>query len=294
MKACSTIWKRIATLGLALLMAVTLLPAVPAQAAEKKLTLYVGEAIYFTDYATVTKVTSSNKKVLTAAKDKEYPTHANLTAKKAGTSNVTIKTKKGTTKYKVTVKKADFKVKITEVSEGNLVIAVKNNTKQIFDSVSVSYTLKGADGAVLKEDVKLVDSLIPGKTSYERVSYSTYSYTVDAAQCTGKVTVVSRTISAKYTESASKLSIKDSVNMTENEGYATLHLTMKNKGSKAVTGSIYIMIYDSDDELIGVRPYSVYVKGSSTDSDTIKLDTQYTYKGYDHYKIVKTLYTKDY
>ncbi len=290
----NNMWKRIAAFCLTLLMVVSLLPAVPAQAAEKKMTLYVGEAIYFTDYSNVTKVSSSNKKVLAVAKDKDYPTHANMTAKKAGTSNVTIKTKKGTTKYKVTVKKADLKVSLKQVSDGNVVVSVKNNTKQIFDDVTVTYTLKGADGAVLEKDTMTVSALIPGKTSYARLSYSSYSFTIDIAQCSGKVTAVSRSLTAKYTESASKLKITDSVDMSENAGYATLHLKFKNKSSKSVTGYVHILIYNADNELIGVRPYSVYVKGSATESDTVKLDTQYVYKGYDHYKLVKTLYTKDY
>ena len=96
--------KRFVTFCLAVAMIATLLPATVAKAATKteNVTLYVGEKVYVTNYYDVTKVTSSNKKVVAAARDKENKSHANLTAKKAGTSNVTVATKHGTMKYILT------------------------------------------------------------------------------------------------------------------------------------------------------------------------------------------------
>lgn len=288
--------KRLVTFCLAVAMILTLFPAMTAKAAAKteNLTLYVGEAIYVTNYYDVTKVTSSNKNVLTAAKDKEYKSHANLTAKKAGTSNVTVTTKRGTMKYKVTVKKLAFDVKLTQLSEGEVLVAVKNNTKQIFDYAYVTYTLKGADGAVLEKDKKMVDGLLPGKTSYAKIIYSTYDFTIDIGQCSGKVTAVDRSISAKYTDRSSKVSITDTMDMDVNPGYATLTLKLKNKVSSAVSGTVYIMLYDASDKLIGVRPLSIFLKGSAVNTETVKIDTQYSYPTYDHYKLATRAYSRDY
>lgn len=288
--------KKLVTFCLAVVMIITLLPAVPTKAATKteNLTLYVGEAIYVTNYYDVTKVTSSNKKVLAAAKDKENKSHANLTAKKAGTSNVTITTKRGTMKYKVTVKKLSFDVKLTQLSEGEVLVSVKNNTKQTFDYAYVTYTLKGEDGAVLEKDKKMVDNLLPGKTSYAKIMYSTYDFTIDIDQCSGKITEVDRSISAKYTDRSSKVSITDTMDMDVNPGYATLTLKLKNKVSSSVSGTVYIMLYDSGDKLIGVRPLSIFLKGSAVNTETVKIDTQYSYPTYDHYKLATRAYSKDY
>lgn len=149
--------KRLVSFVVALAMIATVIPVVNAEAATtKKMTLYVGEAVYFTDYGKVSSVTSSKKSVVSAAKDKENNTHANLKAKKAGTSTVTVKTKYGTTKIKVTVKKLAFDVKLTQLSEGSVLVSVKNNTKQAFDYANVTYTLKGADGEILEKDKKLI------------------------------------------------------------------------------------------------------------------------------------------
>lgn len=288
--------KRLLTLCLAVAMIAVLLPATVTQAATKaeSLTLYVGEKIYVTNYSNVSKVSTSNKAVVAAAKDKENATHANLTAKKAGTATVTITTKSGTMKYKVTVKKLSFDVKLTQLSEGEVLISVKNNTKQTFDYAYVTYTLKGADGAVLEKDKKMVDDLLPGKTSYAKIIYSTYDFTIDISQCSGKVTEVDRSISAKYTDRSAKVSITDTMDLDVNPGYATLTMKLKNKISSSVSGTVYIMLYDAADQLIGVRPLSIYLKGSAIETETVKLDTKYSYPTYDHYKLAIRAYSKAY
>ena len=84
--------------------------------------------------------------------------------------------------------------------------------------------------------VTMVDDLLPGKTSYAKIIYSTY----------------------------------------------------------AVSGTVYIMLYDAADQLIGVRPLSIYLKGSAVNTETVKIDTQYSYPTYDHYKVVKAAYSKSY
>ena len=288
--------KRFVTFCLAVAMIATLLPATVAKAATKteNVTLYVGEKDDVTNYYDVTKVTSSNKKVVAAARDKENKSHAILTAKKAGTSNVTVATKHGTMKYKVTVKKLSFDVKLSELSECEILITVKNNTKQIFDNAYVTYTLKGADGAVLEKDKKLVDDLLPGKTSYAKIFYNTYDFTVDISQCSGKVTEADRSVSAKYKDCSSKVSITDKVDMDENPGYMTLTLKLKNQISRYVSGRVYIMLYDANDKLIGVRPVAVFLKGSAVNTETVKIDTEYSYPTYDHYKLSARAYSKDY
>ncbi|MCM1283729.1 MAG: hypothetical protein NC180_09735 [Muribaculaceae bacterium] len=288
--------KRLLSAFLALAMLAAVLPVVDAQADTKKenLTLYVGEAIYFTNYSKVTSVKSSKSDVVKVAKDKKNNTHANLTAKKAGKSKVTIKTKSGTSVYTVTVKKLDFDVTLTKISEGNILMSVKNNTKQIFDYVEVKYTLKGADGEVLAEDTKLLDDSMPGKMSYANITYSSYSYTVDIEQCSAKAKEVTRSFTATYKNAESKVKVTDSVDMEKNPGYATVTVKAKNTSSKSVKGKVSIVLYDAQGNKIGTRPVSFYIKGSATDTETVKIDVSYVYTDYDHYEIEKCLYFKTY
>ena len=275
-------------------MIVAMIP-MAAEAATKteKLTLYVGEETYVMVFYDVSKVTSSDKKVVSAEIDKTNKTHVNLTAKKAGTSTITVKTKRGTLKYRITVKKLTFDVTLTQLSEEEVLIAVKNNTKQIFDYAYVTYTLKGADGAVLEKDKKIVD-LLPGKTSYTKIMYGMYDFTIDISQCSGKVTEVDRSINAKYTDRSAKVSITDTMDMDVNLGYATLTLKLKNKVSSSVSGTVYIMLYDAADQLIGVRPLAIILKGSAVNTETVRIDSEFCYPTYDHYKVVKAAYSKSY
>ena len=84
------------------------------------------------------------------------------------------------------------------------------------------------------------------------------------------------------------------MDMDVNPGYATLTLKLKNKVSSSVSGTVYIMLYDSGDKLIGVRPLSIFLKGSAVNTETVKIDTQYSYPTYDHYKLATRAYSKDY
>ena len=82
--------------------------------------------------------------------------------------------------------------------------------------------------------------------------------------------------------------------MDENPGYMTLTLKLKNQISSSVSGSVYIMLYDANDKLIGVRPVAVFLKGSAVNTETVKIDTEYSYPTYDHYKLSTRAYSKDY
>ena len=93
--------KKLVTFCLAVVMIITLLPAVPTKAATKteNLTLYVGEAIYVTNYYDVTKVTSSNKKVATVS------SKGAVKGIKAGKAVITVSANGVSKKVTITVKK---------------------------------------------------------------------------------------------------------------------------------------------------------------------------------------------
>jgi hypothetical protein len=270
---------------LAFVMAFVLLQPLSVQAAtkSKSLTLYKGEEIYVSNYSTVKSVSSSKKSVATVAKDKQYDTHANITAKNTGKSTVTVKTKSGTVKYNVTVKKLDIKGTLTDMGDGNLLLAVKNNTKQTFTAITVTYTLKDESGEIIKKDTKTISDVVAEKTAYSTVSYDARSYSIDLSQCSVKAENDSRSLSATYKNASSKVT----TTIEREDASGTLKLSIKSKNTlkdNAVSGYNYIRIYDENGDLVYLIASSLYLKGGAVDTVTrsayFSSDTdtsQYTY-----------------
>jgi hypothetical protein len=279
-------------------MLIAMVPAVnvtnvQAATVKKSLTLYKGEAIYFTDYSTVKSVSSSKKSVVTVKKDSERDYRANITAKKTGKATLTMKTKSKTYKYTITVKKLDVTAKITDMGNGYLLLTVKNNTKNTFTSVDFSYTLKNEQGEVVKSDTRSVSNVVAGKTVYDYISYDNYSYDVDPSKCSAKATGVSRDPDATYKNVSSKVTYT----VTEDDnGSDTLTLSVKSKNTLKkdyARGYHYILVYDADNNVIGLKTINIYLKAGAVNTDTAKIYYgPYGYQyGYDHYKVVTVAYT---
>ena len=108
--------KNLLTLCLAMVMAVTVLAPVIAEAkATKNQTMYVGESFEYSIFGTtIQSVSSSKKSVASVSKVSGQKYAFNIKAKKAGTAKVTVKYKDyrsvKTETFKVTVKKTDIKI----------------------------------------------------------------------------------------------------------------------------------------------------------------------------------------
>ena len=282
--------KRLVTFGLAVAMTAVLLPATVVHAATKSVTMYKGEAFYYTDYGKVSKASSSNSKVVKVAKDKENERHTNLTAKSTGKATATIKTSYGTTKLNITVKKLDFTAKAVSIAGGYVTLSVKNKTSQTFDKIEVSYTFKDANGEIVKQDTELVSRIPAKKTVYTGIYVgSSQAELLDLASCTAKVTAVAHDPSYLYKDVSSKVkaTIKDE---TDNGNNITFSVTTKNTTSQRVTGYNYIMIYDANGTLIGVDKMSIYLDKKATNTSTSGYISKYSYPDYDHFKIVTQAY----
>lgn len=284
--------KRIVSVFLAVAMIVTILPPVTAQAAKtKSVVLYKGEVVEVTDnfYSTVKSVSSSKKAVVAAKKDSKRNYKAILTAKKAGKSTVTLKTKKGTFKYAVTVKNYDFTVSFKNIGNDYLLMSVKNNTKTTFDELQLTYTLCNSAGEVIEKKEKIVSDLLPGKKSYEKISV--YGMDVDPSQCTAKAKASSRSLDAKYTNLNSK--IKFTTSEEKSGDYTEISVKMKNNSKKSARGTVFVFVYDANGNILDVR--EIYV--GSFDAGNIKTESVkvYNYIGeYDHCDIVPAIYSKEY
>ena len=128
--------KKLTALFLCAALIVSVAPKKDAKAATKtqKETLLVGEVVQYTPFlGTLKSVSTSKKSVATV---KKSAGKAIVTAKKAGTATITIKSTRGTNKVKLTIKKADFTCGLKVLSNGYVLLSVKNNTSVYVDSAS--------------------------------------------------------------------------------------------------------------------------------------------------------------
>lgn len=287
--------KRVLSVFLAVAMIVTILPPVTAQAATKteKMTLYKGEIVKNYVYGTLKSVSSSKKAVATVKKDSG---NAVITAKKPGKATISIKTNRGTFKYAVTVKKLDVTATLSDMGNGNMLLTVKNNTKQTFTYVSVDYVIKNDQGETVKTDTKLVDDVVAGKTVYDYVYYDSYHYTVDETLCSAKVVGDDRSLIAKYKNVTS--SIKTTID-EDTSAADTIKLTIKSKNTQKKEAAYvdhYVLIYNSMDQVIGLKTVSFYLKAGKLDTNSTSIDTsKYSYyKDYAYHKVVTVAYSTVY
>lgn len=285
--------KRVLSVFLALAMIVTILPPMTAQAAKAtNIILYKGDKYQFTNFYDITSVASSKKAVVSIARDKKKKYYANATAKKLGKSTLTIKTKRGTLKYVATVADYKFDVSFKKVSDSDLLMVVKNNTKTIFDAVSFKYTLCDATGEPITRDDIILYSLIPGKCSYKMIH--TYGQidvnTLDLSACTAEATGNDRRPTSKYANLSSKIATK----VTEETFADGIQLTVRitNNAKSEGRGDAFVLVYDENNNVLGVEDISVYSFGSGDiKTETIKL-YNYKYGAYHHYKVVPAIYLR--
>ena len=149
------VMKRVITACLAFAMILALVTPASVEAATKNesLTLYKGETYtwYLTGVKSLSSASSTKKAVATVKANKSKKQYT-ISAKKAGTSVVTIKGKDyyGHTqslKIKVTVAEPKFDLKLQKLDGNYILISLKNNTKATFDRIAVKYSLKDSSGS---------------------------------------------------------------------------------------------------------------------------------------------------
>lgn len=288
--------KKLLTACLVCAMALTMLAPAPVEAATttKSMTMYVGEAFSVTNYLyKVTKVSSTKKSVVKATKNSSDKKYADIYAKKAGKATVTIKTSGGTTKYNITVKKSGLTATLKDLGNGNVLLSVKNKSKQTFDDVEITYTLNDSSGNEVAKDKVTVDDVAAGKTAYAMLYYSTYTYSdVDVSQSTTKVTSLFHQVNYTYTNRTSSVTVTDKT--ADGDEKITLFMKNKTKADVYVNVNNYIFLYDANDTLLYVkRSYKSLKKGAS---DTVEVSLPYIGSGVtvDHYEIKTVAYSKAY
>ena len=257
------VMKRVITACLAFAMILALVTPASVEAATKNesLTLYKGETYtwYLTGVKSLSSASSTKKAVATVKANKSKKQYT-ISAKKAGTSVVTIKGKDyyGHTqslKIKVTVAEPKFDLKLQKLDGNYILISLKNNTKATFDRIAVKYSLKDSSGSELAAKEEKVYRVMSGKTAYERI-YVASAADVDISQSSVKITGFDRNPDQKY-----KVLGKDKLSVTVTDEQAsdtriTFKLKEVNKTSQYVYGEVYILSYDASgnmDQFIWIR-----------------------------------------
>ena len=187
----------------------------------RSLTLYKGETYtwYLTGVKSLSSASSTKKAVATVKANKSKKQYT-ISAKKAGTSVVTIKGKDyyGHTqslKIKVTVAEPKFDLKLQKLDGNYILISLKNNTKATFDRIAVKYSLKDSSGSELAAKEEKVYRVMSGKTAYERI-YVASAADVDISQSSVKITGFDRNPDQKY-----KVLGKDKLSVTVTDEQAS-------------------------------------------------------------------------
>ncbi len=292
MKQLSNKVKQMLTVCLAFIMVLTVLPAVPAQAATENVTMYVGEKTFYRAHGIVSSATSTKKGIVEVGKSNQHGSYSEveMVAKKTGKSTVTVKTNNGTEKVNVTVKKLDMPVEVKHLSPSTITLVVENRADKVFETVEISYTLKDADGNVLTEDKKELKcfDICAKKTSYASIYVGRYRNQIDEASCTAKVTYLESYPVTVYTDVSDKVKATIS-DETEKDGVIHYSVNLKNQVNDGVKGVCYIMLYDKDDKLIGVNYRMIVLGKKGTNGATMKAPSLFlraTYPTYDHMKTV--------
>lgn len=291
------VMKRVITACLAFAMILALVTPASVEAATKNesLTLYKGETYtwYLTGVKSLSSASSTKKAVATVKANKSKKQYT-ISAKKAGTSVVTIKGKDyyGHTqslKIKVTVAEPKFDLKLQKLDGNYILISLKNNTKATFDRIAVKYSLKDSSGSELAAKEEKVYRVMSGKTAYERI-YVASAADVDISQSSVKITGFDRNPDQKY-----KVLGKDKLSVTVTDEQAsdtriTFKLKEVNKTSQYVYGEVYILSYDASGNIIDLNNGSIYLDKKETKTTPEFYVLKSSHPNFDHYEIVYSGY----
>lgn len=248
-------WKKVVSVCLMLALVVSLVPVTKTEAKNKttKDTLLVGEKVTYSIYGGKIKSVSTSKKSVATVKKSGYKVM--VTAKKKGSASIKIKTTNGTLTYKLTVKKNSFSYSMKKMTDGGILVTIKNNSGVYMDSAKFQYTLKNADGAVVESDTVSVYYMIPGKLAYAQIYYNKYSFDPDVSRCTLAMVDHYRNLTSSYKYTNRTSSIKYSLN----EAGSNKTITFSNTSKVTISGKADIFYKDAAGNVIDYDSASLYL-----------------------------------
>lgn len=261
--------------------------------------MYVGEAYEYTNFNKVKNIKNTKKDVVETAKRKDNDKYVVFQTKKAGKAKITVNTQAGTVVFNLTVKAPKFEYKFYNIGSGEILAEVANKNKDIFEDGKFKYTLKGADGTEYASDEVTVQTLIPNSKSYARIYFNSSSFEPDMSKLEMKSVSLSRSPNRKYVNAGKKLVIKDEVKSQE-EDKVVVSTNTKNTGKVPMSGYLHVVFYDPSGAPIDVISRNINLKAGSFDTNDftcyLKMINYETKQRvlYDHYEIIKNVYTSEF
>lgn len=275
---------------LAAAMVVLLLPGtVWAKTITKNMTMYVGETYTYSCQLKTSAVKSSNSKVVSAVKGKRYATEIDFKAKKLGKATVTARLGNRKTQFNVTVKKLpSISITMQALPQGDILFTIKNKSDQTFEKIKFEYTLRDKNGEVIKKNTEPCVYLLAKKTAYSTTYIGkTEVEAIDFKKSTAKLVSVEHDPGCAYKDISSKIDLFV-FDQKEEEYNLKFKVNVDNLSSREATGQYYILIYDKDEKLLGVRECPFMLDGYAGTEDELILSrgAHGLYPGADHYKLV--------
>lgn len=294
--------KNMLLLFLILIVTFSAISPLQVRAAKKgevqNIEMYVGETYEYTNHSKVKSIKNTKKSVVGTTKKKDNDKYVVFKAKKAGKAKITAKTQSGTAVFNITIKKSKFGYRLYSIGSGEILAEVTNKNKVIFEKGKFRYTIKGADGKEYKSEEITVPVLMPGSKSFVRINLGTSSFEPDVSQSKIKMVSLSRSQKRKYANANKKLIIKDKVK-SQVEEKVVVSVTYKNNGKVSTKGYLYVIFYDSSGLPIEFVDKLVSLKAGASDTFNatgyirmINLTTGQR-EPYDHYEIIKNVYTNE-
>jgi hypothetical protein len=256
------------------------------------ITMVKGETFEWSpDYYNVKSISSSKKSVVSAKKNPDESTEVVLTAKEKGTSTVTIKTERGTKKYNVKVVGNSIKVKAVAQAGSYLIYKITNNTSVTFNYFYFDWTAKDSDGDTVKSGTDCAYYLTGKSTAYVAV-YLGYGQSASVKKSKGSANFsqIQRTPLYTYKDQSSK--VKVTVTDSVDGNSVDLKVKFKSSVNDYVSAAVDVILYDSNDDIIGIESTTKYLGKKETSTST--LSSYNTADIYDHCEVVVRAYTTSY
>ena len=139
---------------------------------------------------------------------------------------------------------------------------------------------------------------MPNSKSYVKIYFGSSAFEPDVSQSEIKMISLSRSPNRKYTNANKKFVIKDEVKSQVDEK-VVVSVTYKNDGKVPAKGYLYVIFYDPSGLPIEFVNRFVSLKAGSSDTfdatgylRMINLTTGQR-EPYDHYEIIKNVYTNE-
>ena len=177
-------------------------------------------------------------------------------------------------------------------TQNEIIMEVLNNTPQTFESLTVDYNICNKSGKTLESGTATLSGVVSKRRSYVSIYLPSKikSAEYDLSKCTAEIKGSTFYSDVKYIDKSDSVSTSISDEGSSYYGNSEAWtVKVKNKTSKYVYGSVYVLLLDEKDKIVGVKRDELYLSGKEKSTSSFSIDRE-KYPGYDHRRIVPVVY----